>query len=93
MKQLKDLKNLGPGIRKNLALIGVKTLKDLQKLGPTKIYKKLQKTYPDRTWPVCYYLYSLEGALVGLHWNDLPVKRKKELLISIGRSRDLLTEY
>jgi hypothetical protein len=35
--------------------------------------------------PVCLYLYSLEGALTGRHWNDLPAVKKALLLEDADR--------
>jgi DNA transformation protein len=84
LNNLTTLKNLGPTILKNLESIGIKCLEDLKKIGPVGVYKKLQKTYPNKTWPVCYYLYSIEGALTGKHWDKIGKKRKDELLREVG---------
>ncbi|WP_418392831.1 TfoX/Sxy family DNA transformation protein [Akkermansia sp.] len=46
-------------------------------------FKKICGNYPDKTVPVCYYLYSLEGALLNLHWNDIPSELKEELKAKI----------
>jgi len=40
---------------------------------------KIRWNHPEKTIPVCYYLYSLEGALLDLHWNNLPAELKAEL--------------
>jgi DNA transformation protein len=34
---------------------------------------------------VCYYLYALEGALLDLHWDELPKSLKEDLLQKAGR--------
>ena len=47
------------------------TLADLEKMTSVEAFKKICGNYPDKTVPVCYYLYSLAGALLNLHWNDL----------------------
>jgi len=39
------------------------------------------------TLPVCYYLYSLQGALLGLHWDDLPTELKTELRKQVDKKR------
>jgi DNA transformation protein len=77
--------NLGPTIVKTLNAVGVRTLDDIRRTGPARIYQKLEATFPNRTFPVCYYLYSLEGALTDTHWDDIPERRKRELLREIGR--------
>ncbi|WP_373701122.1 MULTISPECIES: TfoX/Sxy family DNA transformation protein [Bacteroidales] len=35
--------------------------------------------------PVCYYLYSLQGALMDLHWNEISEELKQELLKQVGK--------
>jgi len=68
MQRLEDLPNLGKTIIQNLHSIGVYSVGDLKKVGPVGVYKKITTKYPKKTWPVCYYLYSIEGALTGKHW-------------------------
>ena len=82
------LKNIGPTIAKTLALIGIKTRSDLERAGPVGAYLHLCASFPNKTWPVCYYLYSLEGALRDKHWDDLPQTLKDRLLAEV-RSRQL----
>ncbi|MGQ0827353.1 MAG: TfoX/Sxy family protein [Bacteroidota bacterium] len=85
MKVLSKLKNIGGTIEKRLNEIGIYTEGDLLKTGAVNAYKKIKENYPNKTIPVCYYLYSLEGALLNLHWDDIPEKRKKELLKAINK--------
>ena len=65
------LKNIGPTIAKNLHKIGIRTRTDLEQATPVGAYLHLRASFPDNTWPVCYYLYSLEGALRDKHWDEL----------------------
>lgn len=81
---LRGLKNIGPTIADRLETVGLKTLGDLKKIGPAKAFNLVKSAYSDITIPVCYYLYSLQGALVGKHWNDLPSATKKQLLEEAG---------
>ncbi len=80
----RGLKNIGPTIADRLESVGLKTLADLKKIGPAKVFNRVKNTYSDITIPVCYYLYSLHGALVGKHWNDLPSATKERLLDEAG---------
>jgi len=82
---LKGAKNIGSMIIKRLNEIGVYSLADLAELSPVKAYKKICEQNPDKTFPVCYYLYSLEGALLDLHWDELPKNLKIDLLKQAGR--------
>ncbi len=76
---LKSAKNIGLTIEKHLNAIGINYLEDLKRLTPAKAYKKICKSNPGKTFPVCYYLYSLQGAIMDLHWNDLPEEIKQNL--------------
>lgn len=76
---LKSTTNIGATIEKYLHEIGIFTLADLEKTTSAETFKKIRGNYPERTIPVCYYLYSLEGALLNMHWNDIPPERKEEL--------------
>jgi len=76
---LKGAKNIGATIEKRLNQIGVFSLADLAQMTPVKAYLSICRQYPDKTFPVCYYLYSLQGALLDLHWDDLPKELKVEL--------------
>lgn len=78
-KRLDDLPNIGPTLLRKLNRIGVHSVNDLKKLGPAKAYAKLCR-FEEKRLPVCYYLYSLEGALRGVHWDHLSKERKDKLL-------------
>jgi DNA transformation protein len=82
---LKGAKNIGNTILKRLNEIGVYSLADLADMSPVKAYKKICEQNPGKTFPVCYYLYSLEGALLDLHWDDLPKDLKKDLRKQVGK--------
>lgn len=77
---LKELKNLGPTIVKRLNSIEIYTKEDLKRAGVVPAYIHIRDQQPEKTLPVCYYLFSLEGALRGVHWNDVPAKVKKSLV-------------
>ena len=78
-QDLRQLRNIGPTICKRLNEIGVYTRKDLQRMGSVRAYQRICENYPNLTIPVCYYLYSLEGALMDAHWDDIPRRIKDDL--------------
>jgi DNA transformation protein len=78
--RLRGLVNIGPTIADRLEQIGIKTVADLRRVTPAGAYKLVKANSPGKTTPVCYYLYSLQGALDGVHWNDLPKEVKEKLL-------------
>lgn len=63
-KDLAELRNIGPTIKNRLNEIGVHTPADLKKVGAVSAYLRICASYPQRAIPVCYYLYSLQGALM-----------------------------
>ena len=84
---LKGAKNIGATIEKRLNEIGVFSLADLAQMTPVKAYQSICKQNPDKTFPVCYYLYSLQGALLDIHWDDLPTELKTELCKQVDKKR------
>ena len=80
-EELAQLRNIGPTVRKRLNEIGVFTRTDLQRIGAVKAYRRICENYPNQTIPVCYYLYSLHGALIDVHWDKLPEALKDELYV------------
>lgn len=84
-KSLRDYPNIGATLEGRLHEVGVRSLKDLKKLGVVKAYKKLCQKAGKRL-PVCYYLYSLEGALTSRDWRKLSQKEKNRLLDLVEKS-------
>jgi DNA transformation protein len=82
---LKGLKNLGPTIVARLHEIEIYTKEDLRRVGSAAAYVHICARNPGKTIPVCYYLYSLEGALRGAHWNEVPAQVKRELLEAVEK--------
>jgi DNA transformation protein len=76
---LKGLTNIGPTIADRLSGVGISTVGDLRRVGVVQAYQMVRANNPEKHIPVCYYLYSLEGALQGVHWNALPKQIKQKL--------------
>lgn len=84
--ELSRLKNIGPTIEGRLNEIGVYTRSDLERIGPVKAYQWICRNYPNQTIPVCYYLYSLQGALMDIHWNNVPQTIKEQLILETKKN-------
>lgn len=82
--ELSGLRNIGPTIEQRLREVAVTTRRELEAIGAVEAYRRIKARYPGRTIPVCYYLYSLQGALVDLHWDDLPAEIKASLRREAG---------
>ena len=78
------LQNVGPTIAERLAAVGITTRADLERVGPADAFQRISKRYPNETISVCYYLYSLEGALRGLHRDPIGEARKGRLREQAG---------
>jgi DNA transformation protein and related proteins len=74
--ELQHLKNLGKTSAQWLHASGIHSLKDLRRLGAVGAYRAV-KARGFRVSKVL--LYAIEGALLDVHWNDLPPGHKAEL--------------
>ena len=75
-----QLPNLGPASNEWLADIGVRTRRDLEKIGAVEAYRQLkQQGYPASL----NLVYAIEGALRGMAWNRLPLALKTELKVRV----------
>lgn len=83
-KSLTDLRNIGKKIAGRLNEVGILSEDDLRRAGAVGVHRLIKERYPDETLPVCYYLYSFEGALTDMHWDEIGENRKKQLKAQIG---------
>jgi DNA transformation protein and related proteins len=74
------LQNVGPKSAAWLRQVGVRSLADLKELGAVGAFLKVKRA---GFRPSLNLLYSLEGALLGCHWQQLPSERRSELLLSV----------
>ena len=79
-----ELKNIGMKIASRLNEAGIHTEEALRAAGPVEAHKKIKENHPDETLPLCYYLYSFEGALCDTHWDAIGEERKRELKRAIA---------
>jgi DNA transformation protein and related proteins len=81
---LKGLRNLGPTIIARLNAIGIHTRSDLERAGAARAYRFMAQQAAPHRLAVCYYLYSLEGALQDRHWDDFTDAEKTALRLATG---------
>lgn len=68
--------NIGKEMAKKLTAVGIDSPEKLMDLGAKQAFVKLKQTYPQ----VCLvHLYTLEGAIHNLEFNNLSEDKKKEL--------------
>lgn len=83
-RPLTELKNIGKKIATRLSEAGINTEEALRAAGPVEAHKKIRENHPDEKLPLCYYLYSFEGALCDKHWDAIEQERKRELKRAIA---------
>jgi DNA transformation protein len=86
--ELMRLKNLGMASVNILHAIGINTYDELENIGAVDAYCKI-KSRGIHVSKVM--LYALEGALMDVHWNDLPVERKQQLVEQAERREHTLS--
>ena len=83
-KSLTDLRNIGKRIAGRLNEVGIYSEDDLRRVDAVGAHRMIKERYPDETLPICYYLYSFEGALADEHWDEVDEHRKQQLKAQIG---------
>ena len=83
-KPLTNLQNIGKTLAQKLNDIGIRSESDLKRIGSVKAYKWLQNKEPTKKLALCYYLYSLEGAILDKDWRELTEGEKEKLRIQSG---------
>jgi DNA transformation protein and related proteins len=74
--RLRDLPNLGPASEAMLVAAGISTPDDLDRLGAVEAYRRaVQSGAPRHTM----LLWSLDAALLGVDWRDVPLERRREV--------------
>ena len=77
---LQQLPNLGPKSIQMLASAGIHSLDQLQRLGSVAAYVQVKKVAPAASLNL---LWALEGALTGLHWQDVARDHRTSLLMAL----------
>jgi DNA transformation protein len=79
MAEPAKLRNIGPKSAAQLRQVGVRTLDDLRAIGSLEAFVKLKRA---GFKPSLNLLYSLEGALLDCHWQQVPEGRRSELILA-----------
>ena len=84
MRQIKNLRNIGPKSARMLEEIGVATIDDLRNLGSVNAYLKLQFSFPDQI--SLNFLWAMQAGLQDRDWRDLSSDEKEILKDELAAS-------
>lgn len=85
MAGLTTLKNIGKEIERKLKSIGINSAEELKKTGSKDTWFRLKLKYPE----ICLvHLYTLEGAISDIEYNQLSEETKKDLREFTDQWRD-----
>lgn len=71
--RLRDLRNLGPASERMLIAAGINTPDELDRVGSVEAYRRAIGAGGHAS---LNFLWSLDAALLDVHWSDLPPDRK-----------------
>ncbi|MTI10856.1 TfoX/Sxy family protein [Curvivirga aplysinae] len=81
MRNVEELKNIGSKTGRFLREVNIYTENDLRDFGVEEAFHRVFFRFQDELKFSSVFLYALEGALMDIHWNDIPQKRKNELKV------------
>lgn len=84
ISEIANMNNFGPASEKWLNAIGVFTMSDLVRLGSIHAYRLMKERGFNVTLNM---LYAMEGAILGVPWNQVPDRLKAELKTAIGETK------
>lgn len=85
--ELLQLKNLGMATVNILQAIGINNYDELREIGSVEAYRRIKARDINVSKVM---LYALEGALMDVHWNNLPPDLKQQLVAEA--EQDTLSE-
>jgi DNA transformation protein len=77
MTAIRDLPNLGPKSAEILASVDIHTRADLEAIGAVEAYRRAKLVGADRV--SLNLLWAMQGALLGIPWNQIPDDMKADL--------------
>lgn len=76
MSELKSMANIGDEMERKLSAVGITSAEKLMELGSKQAFLKLKGVFPN----ICLvHLYTLEGAIKNIGYNNLSESKKEEL--------------
>ena len=83
------MRNIGPTSARRLNVVGVRTLEDLEERGAVATFLRMHDA---GFKPSLNLLYALQGALLDVHWTDLPDEMRAKLRAEVDAARKAAEE-
>lgn len=82
---MSGIRNIGPTSAEWLAAVGVESMEDLARTGAVEAYRRVKSHLAIEPAKVSLnLLWALQGALMELHWTDVPDALRQQLLAELG---------
>ena len=79
LRRIASLKNLGPKSAERIFAVGIDSPDEIRELGAAEVFHRVKSKFPDST--SLNLLWALQGALMEVHWHDVPDEIKQQLLV------------
>ena len=77
---LGELRNIGPASARWLRAVGVTSRADLEAIGPVEAFQRIRDA---GFGPTLNLLWALQGAVLDVHWAELPPELKTKLKAAV----------
>ena len=75
------MKNLGPKSAEQIVAVGIDGPDEIRELGAAEVFHRVKSRSPEAT--SLNLLWALQGALMEVHWHDVPDEIKQQLLAEV----------
>jgi DNA transformation protein len=82
-RRIASLKNLGAKSAERIVAVGITDAEILETLGSVAAFHRVKTAFPNDT--SLNLLWALQGALMEIHWHDVPPELKHQLLQELER--------
>ena len=87
LRRIASLKNLGPKSAERIVAVGIGGPDEIRELGAAVVFHRVKSGFPDST--SLNLLWALQGALMEIHWHDIPDEIKRQLLSEVDSLTNL----
>ena len=79
MAELTSMRNIGKEMEKKLKSVGITSAEELRKVGSKEAFVRIKLYYTNICMICPVHLYTLEGAISDMEYNQLPESVKQDL--------------